>query len=317
MNRRDFVSRVALGAAGACTSIASTSVAAATAGSVNVRFVGMMGFVERRDRSYLVATPGQHHSHHMTHIPFLMARRDSEVARAFGFQPVAGVVPEAFDTALIGLRPEDFVYRSLQNATLDVVSGSNDAVTNEASQMADMNRIAPGKRVRGNIEKWATATVSLRGGRLENSSGHPDAGKIWTFGSHRQRLTDAINFRGELGAQTTLRLTSARDATTLRVDPGQAVELWVFSAATMAARGGNPKKLTHGELLFDFLVDATAVTAECADATGRPIPETEVPFATPSSAGMGIVASATRFPPDSEICWPAAFLLGLLGLGGD
>ena len=27
---------------------------------VKFRFVGMMGFVERADRSFLVATPGQH-----------------------------------------------------------------------------------------------------------------------------------------------------------------------------------------------------------------------------------------------------------------
>ena len=47
--------------------------------------------------------------------------------------------------------------------------------TNEADEMAQLNRIAPGKRVRGNIEKWASSTVSLRGGRIENSAGHPDA----------------------------------------------------------------------------------------------------------------------------------------------
>jgi hypothetical protein len=317
MNRRDFVSRVTLGGVAACTSLATPALATPGSGPVNIRFVGMMGFIERRDRSFLVATPGQAHSHHMTHVPFLMARRDTAIARAFDFEPVSGVVPEAFDTALIGTRPEDFVYRSLQNATLDVVTGQNDEVMNDASQIADMRRIAPGKRVRGNIEKWATATVSLRGGRLENSSGHPDAGKLWTIGPHRQRLTDAINFKGESGAETTLRLTGATDATTYRVEHGETLDLWVFSAATMDARGGNPKKLTHGELLFDFLVDAQPFPAECLEATGRPIPDTEVPFASPTSAGMGIIASATRFPPDTEFCWPAAFLLGLLGLGGD
>ena len=57
-----------------------------------------------------------------------------------------------------------------------------------------MNRIAPSKRVRGNVEKWASSTVSLRGGRIENSEGHPDAHKVWTFGSYKQRLTDAVNF---------------------------------------------------------------------------------------------------------------------------
>lgn len=314
MNRRDFVSRVTLGGAAACTAIANPFAASRASSQVNIRFVGMMGFVERRDRSFLVATPGQHMSHHITHIPFLMARKGSAVAQAFGFEPVPGVVPEAFDTTLIGSRPEDFVFRSLQNAALDVVSGENEAVANRTTQMADMNKIAPGKRVRGNIEKWATSTVSLRGGRMENSSGHPDAGKFWTFGHHRQRLTDAINFKTNGDELTTLRLTSATDALSFKVSSREPLELWMFSAATMEARGGNPKRLTHGELLFEFLVDAQPVVAECSEATGRPIPDTEIPFVTPTSANMGIVGAARRFPPDTEICWPAIFRLELLGL---
>ena len=66
--------------------------------------------------------------------------------------------------------------------------------TNHADEMALMNRIAPNKRVRGNIEKWASSTVSLRGGRIENSEGHPDAHKVWTFGNYQQRMTDAVNY---------------------------------------------------------------------------------------------------------------------------
>ena len=62
--------------------------------------------------------------------------------------------------------------------------------------MALLNRIAPGKRVRGNIEKWASSTVSLRGGRIENSAGHPGRRqKVWAFGIYQQRLTDAVNFQ--------------------------------------------------------------------------------------------------------------------------
>jgi len=57
-------------------------------------------------------------------------------------------------------------------------------------------------------------------------------------------------------------------------------------------------------------VDATAVIAECPEATGREIPATELPFAQPSSASNGVIASETRMPPDSIICWMAAFLLG-------
>ena len=61
--------------------------------------------------------------------------------------------------------------------------------------MAHLHDIAPGKRLRGNVEKWASSTISLRGGKIENSAAHPDAGKVWSFGSYRQRLTDAVNYR--------------------------------------------------------------------------------------------------------------------------
>lgn len=177
-----------------------------------------------------------------------------------------------------------------------------------------MNRIAPGKRVRGNIEKWASSTVSLRGGVLSDSSGHPDAGKVWSFGNHRQRLTDAVNFNNEAGASTTIRLTSATDARSYTVGVGETTELWMFSAATMEARGGDPTRLAHSELLFDYLVDATPVLAECSDATGRAVLPTEVPFVNPTSASMGLVAGATVFPPDTEFCFMAAFLLDIFGL---
>jgi hypothetical protein len=308
MNRRQFVSRVSLGAAAACTTFAKPSLAATTAGQLNFRFVGMMGFIQRADHSFLVATPGQHGTHHMTHVPFLMARKGSPVAKALGFAPISGVVPEAFDTTLIDSRPEDFVYRSLSNAAVDVVSGSDAAVENEATEMAQMNLIAPGKRIRGNIEKWAASTISLRGGRLENSSGHPDAGKVWSFGQHKQRLTDAINFRNIRGEATTIRLTSATEVRNYNVAPSESLDLWMFSAATMDAQGGSPTRLGHSELLFEYLVDANPVYAECPEAIGRTVPMTEVPFVNPSSAGLGFVSEATRFPPESELCYPAVFL---------
>ena len=307
MNRRQFVSRVSLGAAAVCTPIARPSFAAA-AGQVTLRFVGMMGFIERQDRSYLVATPGQHH--HMTHVPFLMARTGSRIAKALQFAPVAGVVPEAFDTALIGTRPEDFVFRSLSNTSLDVVSGRQDAVVNEASELAHMNRIAPGKRVRGNVEKWASATVSLRGGRLENSAAHPDAGRVWAFGDYRQRLTDAVNFKSDAGAATSIRLTGATEACTHVIGDGEREDLWIFSAAAIDAGGGSPTRIEHSDLVFDYLVDATPVIAECPNATGRTIPATEVPFVNPSSASAGLIAAETRFPPDTWLCWMALFGFG-------
>ena len=308
MNRRQFVSRVSLGAAAACTTLARPAIAASSTGQMTLRFVGMMGFIERQDRSFLVATPGQHH--HMTHVPFLMARAGSSIAKALKFSPAPGVIPEAFDNALIGTRPEDFVFRSLSNTSLDVVSGTREAVTNEATQLAQMDRIAPGKRVRGNIEKWATSTVSLRGGRLENSAAHPDAGRVWTFGDYTQRLTDAVNYKSEAGASTSIRLTSARDAQTHVIRDGEQEDLWIFSAAALEDRGGSPTRIEHSDLVFEYLVDARTVVAECSSATGRTVPPTEVPFVGPTSASMGVIASESRIPPDSWLCWMALFGIG-------
>ena len=251
MNRRDFVSRVTLGAAAACTSFARPTFASNN-GRINVRFLGMMTFVERRDRSFLVATPGQHRLHHMTHVPFLMAKAGSPVAHALGLEPASGVVPEAFDTQLEGTNPTEFVYRNLDNTALEIVCGGADKVTNNASQMAQLHMIAPGKRVRGNLEKWASTTVSLRGGELSNSSGHPDAGKVWTFGSYRQKLTDAVNYQSGVGASSTIRLTSGVEARSLTIPAGESADLWLISAATAEARGGSPTRLEHSQLLFEY-----------------------------------------------------------------
>jgi hypothetical protein len=307
MNRRDFVSRVSLGAAAACTGFAKPA-HAAPSNTVNVRFVGMMTFLERADRSFLVATPGQHPLHHMMHAPFLMARADSAIAKAFGMKPVAGVVPAAFDASLIGSNPSDFVYRNLNNAALDIVSGSSDAVTNHADEMALMNRIAPNKRVRGNLEKWASSTISLRGGRIENSEGHPDAHKLWTFGAYQQRLTDAVNYYGD--GPTKIRLTSAADAITFSGAGSATNELWVISAAMPGEAVGEPTMLEHSEVLFDYLVDATPVVATCPDATGRIVPHTELPFTPGTSASNGVIASSSTVPPWLEICFVAAVLFG-------
>lgn len=310
MNRRQFVSRVSVGTAAAWAASVASSAGAAPSGRLNVRFVGMMGFIERQDRSFLVATPGQHALHHMVHTPFLMARAGAPIAKALGLSPAPGVVPAAFDTELIDSSADQFVFRSLDNAAIDIVSGSAEAVANGATELAQMNRIAPGKRLRGNIEKWALATVSLRGGALENSSAHPDAGKVWQFGSYSQRLTDAVNFHNAQGESTTIRLTSAVEARSFTVRPGETVELWVFSAAVPGTGIEEPTQLEHSTVLFDYLVDATPVVAQCPDATGRAVPPTEMPFVRPSSASAGIIAEAGRFPGVSELCWMGSFLFG-------
>ena len=309
MNRRAFVSRVTLGGvAAACTGFGTSARAAATVAPVNVRFVGMMTFIERADRSFLVATPGQHALHHMVHAPFLMARADSAIAKAFNMKPAAGVVPAAFDTALVGTNPTEFVYRNLFNTSVDIVSGPADGVANHADEMALMNRIAPNKRVRGNIEKWASATVSLRGGRIENSEGHPDAHKVWAFGNYKQRLTDAVNYIGE--GTTMIRLTSGVEAVTFTGEATGVNQLWVISAAMPGEAAGEPTMLEHSEVLFDYLVDATPIMATCPEATGRLAPPTELPFMPGSSASNGIIASSSSMPPWTEFCYPATILLG-------
>jgi hypothetical protein len=269
----------------------------------------MMGFIERKDLSFLVATPGQTH-HDVTHVPFLMARKRSPAAKALGMVAVPGVIPAAFDTELIGSQPSEFVYRSLANTSIDVISGNTDRVINEADQMAHLATIAPGKRVRGNVERWASSTISLRGGRIENSSAHPDAGKVWSFGRYQQRTTDAVNYRNLPGTPTTIRLTSGVDVQTVTLDASQAAELWVISSTKLNERMNDPVMLAHSQMLFEFLVDATPVLATCPSATGRQVPPTEVPFATPTSASAGIIAGEATMPPLVDFCIIADILLG-------
>jgi hypothetical protein len=307
MNRRQFVSRVSLGAAAACTTFAKPSLAAVK-GRVNLRFVGMMAFVERADHSFLVATPGHHSQNHMTHVPFLMAKAGSAAAKALGMVPAPGVVPAAFDTELVGTNPDEFVYRNLDNTSIEVISANVDAVTNRATQMAQLQKIAPGKRVRGNIEKWASTTIALRGGRLENSAGHPDAGRVWSFGSYSQRLTDAVNYRTE--ESTTIRLTSGTDVRSFTIPAGQTADLWVISAATPDSRASNPTRLVHSELFFEFLVNASPIPAACPDATGREVPATELPYVRPTSASTGIAAGGSTYPPMTDLCFIACILFG-------
>ncbi|HEX6164263.1 MAG TPA: hypothetical protein VFZ31_12910, partial [Vicinamibacterales bacterium] len=299
MNRRAFVSRVTLGGvAAACTGF-RPSEASAAAGQFRMRFVGMMGFIERADRSFLVATPGQLTAH-MTHVPFLMARAGTPIAKALGMAPARGVVPAAFDTELVGSNPAEFVYRNLANTSIEIISGTSDAVSNRSTEMAVLNKIAPGKRVRGNIERWASTTISLRGGRLDDSAAHPDAHKVWSFGDYKQRLTDAVNYTNA-GAGTTIRLTSGTDVRTYTVAAGETCDLSMISAAQFEHRMNDPMRLVHSEVVFEYLVDAKPVLAECAEATGREVPPSELPYVVPTSASTGIAAGAA-FPPYTEFC---------------
>jgi hypothetical protein len=150
----------------------------------------------------------------------------------------------------------------------------------------------------------------LRGGRLENSAGHPDAHKVWSFGDYRQRLTDAVNFTNVNRSTSTIRLTSGTDARSYTVASGETCDLSMISAAAPEDRMNDPMRLVHSELVFEYLVDAQPVLAECPEATGRETPYTELPFVTPTSASAGIIASDRSFPPVSEFCFVTAILLG-------
>ena len=314
MKRRDFVSRVALGGVvGACTGFGRSVQAAPASSQLRVRFVGMMAFIERADRSFLVATPGQQNHHHINHLPFLMARAGTPIAKALGMVPVRGVVPAAFDTELESSNPSEFVYRDLSNTSIEIISGADDPVDNRATEMAQLQEIAPGKRVRGNIERWASTTVSLRGGRLVNSQAHPDAHKVWSFGDYRQKLTDAVNFSNVDRASSTIRVSCGTDVSSYKVAAGESCDLTMVSAAVPDSRGSDPTRLAHSQVVFDYLVGASAVMAECAEATGRNVPATELPFAPPTSASAGIIASGSMFPPVSEFCFMVALLLGSKG----
>ena len=311
MNRRDFVSRVALGAAAACTALPRSSEASSVSGQLRMRFVGMMVFIERNDHSFLVATPGEVAMHHgLVHVPFLMAMAGSPIAKALGMVPVRGVIPAAFDTEFEGTNPSEYVYRNLSNTSIEVISGNADVVTNNANEMAQLQKIAPGKRVRGNIERWASTTISLRGGRIENSAGHPDAHKVWSFGSYQQKLTDAVNYLNLNREATTIRLTSGTDVRSFTVAPGETCDVTMVSAAAPEDRMNDPMRLIHSQLVYEYLVDAQPVLAECAEATGREVPHTELPFVTPTSASAGIIAGERAFPPLTEFCFVTSILLG-------
>jgi len=52
------------------------------------------------------------------------------------------------------------------------------------------------------------------------------------------------------------------------------------------------------------------MVAECPDATGRAVPDTELPFINPTSASMGVVGLEARVPPWNDFCFLAVWLLG-------
>ena len=297
MNRRHFLGQVVLGSAAVSSLISRESSAEQTAGTLRVKFVGMMGYITRTDRSMLVALPGHDPMGHFPHVPFLIARTGSSIAGALGLTPMPGVVAGAFDDTLADLHASAFVFRCLEGC--DVEIGASGEVINRATFLAQMNRIAPGKRLRNDLRRWSDATVSLRGGTLENSSAHPDAGKVWSFGSHRQQLTDATLYRAE---DTTVRLNVGSQVLSYRPAPGENAELWIVSSAGPRADIADPRRLVHGTILFQYFANAEPVIATCDEAEGRITLATELPCA-PSSAGLRSNATSRTAPPFIDMCY--------------
>lgn len=295
MNRRHFLGQVVLGSAAVAT-LGRSTVTARRGSGLAVKFVGMMGYISRTDGSILVALPGPHPMGHHPHIPFLMARSGSAIAGALGMTAMPGVVAGAFDDRLVNVPAGGFVFRCLEGCDLEIAVGGSDAVANHATHLAQMYKIGNGRRLRNDLRRWSQATVTLRGGRLDNSSAHPDAGKIWSFGAHQQPLTDATLFTSA-GAMLRLSAGSRVSSYEARGD-----ELWVVSSAGPQTAPGNPKRLEHGVVLFNYFADATPVTATCEQAEGR------IPLASELPCGTGTLASrvgavSRSAPPYVDLCY--------------
>lgn len=296
MNRRHFLGQFVLGSA-ALSAISSRVSAVGQSGTLKVKFVGMMGYITRSDQSMLVAMPGHHPMGLYPHVPFLMARTGSAIATALGLTPMPAVVAGAFDDRLANEPSGAFAFRCLEGCDLEIHAGGS-AVDNQATHLAQMTQILPGKRLRNDVRRWSTAIVTLRGGRLDNSAAHPDAGKIWSFGSHQQPLTDATLYTATGGS---LQLSAATHVSTFVPSADEVAELWVVSSAGPRTDIADPKRLVHSEVLFQFLAQADPVIPTCAEAEGRITLATELPC-SPSHSASSVARLPVAMPPYVDLC---------------
>ena len=161
----------------------------------------------------------------MTHVPFLMARAGS--ADRQGPRDDARARRRSGGLRHDADRHAGPMSSSIATSTTPRSRSSRARSTRSSTRRPRWRRctkIAPGKRVRGNIEKWASATVSLRGGRIENSAGASRRRQ----GVVVRRLPAAPDRRRQLqrrrGGATTIRLTSANDARSFTVAGGCSAE---------------------------------------------------------------------------------------------
>ncbi len=110
-------------------------------------------------------------------------------------KPAAGVVPAAFDTALIGTSPSDFVYRDLDNTVTRHHGRHVDAVDQSRRRNgADEPHRAKQAGPRQRREMGVGDDVAARRHESKTPRAIRTRDKVWTFGSYKQRLTDAVNF---------------------------------------------------------------------------------------------------------------------------
>jgi hypothetical protein len=298
VDRRRFLGQVVFATAAVAVNSRPSLIAQPDTGGLAVKFVGMMGYITRSDRSVMVAMPGSHALGHYSHVPFLMARSGSAIATALGMTSMPGVAAGAFDMSLADAPSGAFVYRCLDGCDLEIVSANGAvAVDNRATQIAQMQAIAPGKRLRSNLRRWAQSTVTIQGGVLTNSAAHPDAGKTWSFGDFKQKLTDATLYRSDAA---TVRMAVDDRVLSFAVDAAAPAKLWIVSAAGPRTDPPNPKRLEHGRILFEYLDDAAAIVPTCDEAEGRITLATELPCAAQTASTRG--GASITAPPYTEFC---------------
>jgi hypothetical protein len=195
------------------------------------------------------------------------------------------------------------VFRCLDGVDVEVASADGArAVDNRASQLAQMHAIAPRKRLRNNLRRWASANVTIEGGVLSNSAAHPDAGKVWSFGSYQQQLTDATLYTT---GSATVRLNIGAHVVDFETASGETSELWVVSSVGPRTDAPNPKRLDHSQMLFQYFADAEPVIPTCDAAEGRVTLPTDLPCS--ESLASTARATARTAPPYTDLCPGGAY----------
>ena len=210
--------------------------------------------------------------------------------------------------------PTDFVYRYLDNTSLEIVSGTSDA------------RHQPGHRDGADAERSRRASAcaaTSRSGRRppcrfaaagsRTPPAHPDAGKVWSFGSYQPAADRCRELHERRRRRTTIRLTSAADAQDVHGRrPGETADLWVIQRGDAGRAQRQPDAgSSTARCCSTTSWTPQPVVAECPEATGREVPATELPFVQPDQRQHAASsASGATYPPLTDFCFIAALLFG-------